>query len=887
MRAKTRVAAVFVVILAVLSFSQAAFALGDGTHVSDCNGIIPTPGSENTLKVLKGGTLLPGGTAIYEISFPIDPADVGKTFVVSDCLLLGQGTDLKKYDVIDSGAFSQVPNAAFFDVTFTVQIPTTAQDGDRICNVAKTTSSPSASPASNRKAGPACFIVGGDARVEKHSTTDPTGPAIPGATFSFSNCVNTALDPSLQPLIINGVSYGNSSLAPYAGHGAISVVATTGTIAFSGTTDSHCSVTETDPPAGYSLPGVVTHTLTISDPITPTVITFLDPPAPGSVKIHKIAPESQQSTVFDFNITCTIPSHTYQTTVTGTGYSPVIDIPAGSKCTVTETNAPSVDNVVVSPADEFTVTSGQTVNVTVTNSLKPGSLTVTKVAPLNAVYSFSVSCTNDPSSPYTFDITGSDSDTINNIPAGAQCTVTETDPGSAYNAPGYSPSATVTILANDTVTVTVTNTLKPGGLTVTKAAPAGSTEVFHFTVTCTGDSNSPYTFNITGSDSHPITGIPAGSSCTIVETSPGVDFNTPAYSPSATALTQANVTKEVTVTNTLKTGDLTITKVAPIGSTTQYTFDVTCTNPHTSPVGPYTASITGSGSDTIHNIPSGSTCTVAEQNPGSTYNAPGYSPSDTVLVSGGETVTVTVTNSLKTGSLTITKVAPAGVTDTFTFNIDCGGDNTYQLQITGSGTAMQDGIPAASVCTITEVVPVGYAQPAYTPSNEVTVGAAQNVTVTVTNTLLPLAVSIAKTANPISGGPGDPVTYTYVVKNTGQVDLINVSVNDDKLGHIGDIAWLLVGESKTLTFNTTMPNTAGALVNVGTAVGHDRFGRSTSAHDDATVTVVLAVRLAKTGSDMRFPMETGFALLGIGFVFVGLARRRRDAAAEAIESNES
>src|SRR2546425_4275043 len=113
MRTKTRVATIFVVILAVLSFSQVAFALGDpGSHVSNCNGIIPTPGSANTLKVLKGGTLLPGGTATYEISFPIDPADVGQTFVVSDCLLIGQGSDLKTYDVIDSGSFTRVPNSA-------------------------------------------------------------------------------------------------------------------------------------------------------------------------------------------------------------------------------------------------------------------------------------------------------------------------------------------------------------------------------------------------------------------------------------------------------------------------------------------------------------------------------------------------------------------------------------------------------------------------------------------------------------------------------------------------------------------------------------------------------------------------------------------------------
>jgi uncharacterized protein DUF5979 len=899
MKAKTRVATILLVVLSVLSFSTAAFASftpPPGVTVTpggeNCNGIIPTPGSQNTVKSLTGLTVDSAGThAQYTIAYPVDPADVGDTFQIVDCVLSGSGSDLSKYTVEDEATFDGVVNSTSFNLTFQVTIPASTPVGTRICNVAKTTEGPSAPSASNRKAGPACFIVGGDVRVLKLSTTAPNDTAHPiaGATFTVWDCNNTAGNNStLQPIIVLPTpSSGNIYSATLGGGGVVH--ATAGVVSFAGPSGSSCKITETDPPSGYELPATVTQTVTI--PVGTggaTVYKFLDPPSPGSVHIHKNAPASQQSTVFNFDITCTSPSHTYQTSITGTGDSTVTDIPAGSSCTVTETNAPSVDNVVINPSGAFTVASGQTVDVTVTNSLKPGSLTVTKVAPESAVYSFSVSCTNDASSPYTFDITGSASHTINNIPAGSQCTVTETDPGSAYNAPGYSPSATVTILANDTVTVTVTNTLKSGGLTVTKAAPAGSDEVFSFTVTCSGDANSPYTFDITGSASHNITGIPAGSSCTVVETTPGSDFNTPAYSPSATVLTEANVTKEITVTNTLKTGDLTITKVAPSGSTTEYNFDVTCTNPHTSPVGPYTASITGSGSDTINNIPAGSTCTVAEQNPGSTYNAPGYSPSDTVLVTGGQTVTVTVTNSLKPGSLTITKVAPAGVTDTFTFNIDCGGESTYQLQITGSGSATQDGIPAGSVCTITEVLPAGYAQPAFAPSNHVTVGAAQNVTVTATNTLLPLGISIVKTANPISGGPGDPVTYTYVVKNIGQVDLINVSVNDDKLGHVGDIASLLVGESKTLTFNTTMPNSAGALVNVGTAVGHDRFGRSTSAHDDATVTVVLAVRLLpKTGSDMRLPMETGFALLGIGFAFIGLARKRQSAAAAPIQSDEN
>src|SRR5205807_1232079 len=149
-------------------------------------------------------------------------------------------------------------------------------------------------------------------------------------------------------------------------------------------------------------------------------------------------------------------------------------------------------------------------------------------------------------------------------------------PGSTYNPPGYSPSASVTIQPNDTVTVTVTNSLKPGGLTVTKAAPAGSADAFHFKVTCSGDAKSPYQLHVTGSNSQTISDIPAGSSCTVAETDPGSTYNTPSYSPSATVAVTGGETVTVTVTNTLKPGSLTITKVAPAGSTDTYTFNIDC-----------------------------------------------------------------------------------------------------------------------------------------------------------------------------------------------------------------------------------------------------------------------------------------------------------------------
>ncbi|MBN1478787.1 T9SS type A sorting domain-containing protein, partial [candidate division KSB1 bacterium] len=62
---------------------------------------------------------------------------------------------------------------------------------------------------------------------------------------------------------------------------------------------------------------------------------------------------------------------------------------------------------------------------------------------------------------------------------------------------------------------------------------------------------------------------------------------------------------------------------------------------------------------------------------------------------------------------------------------------------------------------------------------------------------------------------GDPVTWTYVVTNTGNVTLTNIVVTDDIEGEIGTIPSLDPGQSATLTWNGTA--SVGQYANVGTA----------------------------------------------------------------------
>ena len=72
---------------------------------------------------------------------------------------------------------------------------------------------------------------------------------------------------------------------------------------------------------------------------------------------------------------------------------------------------------------------------------------------------------------------------------------------------------------------------------------------------------------------------------------------------------------------------------------------------------------------------------------------------------------------------------------------------------------------------------------------------------------------------------GNPVTWSYEVKNTGNVVLTNVVVTDDKLGQIGTIASLAVGETETLTTLPGPTAVTGQYSNNATATGKTPSGR--------------------------------------------------------------
>jgi len=99
-------------------------------------------------------------------------------------------------------------------------------------------------------------------------------------------------------------------------------------------------------------------------------------------------------------------------------------------------------------------------------------------------------------------------------------------------------------------------------------------------------------------------------------------------------------------------------------------------------------------------------------------------------------------------------------------------------------------------------------------------------------------ISISVTPDPISGAPGDTITYTYAVSNTGDATLSDISVDDDHLGHIGDIAQLQPGHDTTLRASRVLSATSVWVTNTATASGTDAGGHSVSDAATASITIV-------------------------------------------------
>jgi len=181
---------------------------------------------------------------------------------------------------------------------------------------------------------------------------------------------------------------------------------------------------------------------------------------------------------------------------------------------------------------------------------------------------------------------------------------------------------------------------------------------------------------------------------------------------------------------------------------------------------------------------------------------------------------------------------------------------------------------------------------------------------TIDSGVLPLvaAIEVVKTTSAATFTVGDPVTWTYVVTNTGNVGLTSVPVVDDIEGPICEIAALAVGESETcikngiavrgLYENTATatgtpdtPNPDGSTVSPPVATDDSEYEGTevlpttlptatavpvpTATPVPPTPTPVPAVPLAVTGSSSSSMALVATSMLLAGALFVVAGRRRR------------
>ena len=510
----------------------------------------------------------------------------------------------------------------------------------------------------------------------------------------------------------------------------------------------------------------------------------------GSLKITKSFDANGSGFAGDFSIgyDCNDGTSNDGTVTLAAGASQTINgIPTGTECTVSEPSTPtpppgwSFGTPTTNPSNgTVTIVTSPTAEVTVTNTISrdTGSLKITKSFDANGSgfagdFSIGYDCNDGTSNDGTVTLAAGASQTINGIPTGTECTVSEPStptppPGWSFGTPTTNPSnGTVTIVTSPTAEVTVTNTISrdTGSLKITKSFDAngsGFAGDFSIGYDCNDGTSNDGTVTLAAGASQTINGIPTGTECTVSEPStptppPGWSFGTPTTNPSnGTVTIVTSPTAEVTVTNTISrdTGSLKITKSFDAngsGFAGDFSIGYDC-NDGTSNDG--TVTLAAGASQTINGIPTGTECTVSEPStptppPGWSFGTPTTNPSNgTVTIVTSPTADVTVTNTISrdTGSLKITKTVNAGgsgfTSGTFGFTVACTSpSNSYTASVVypSPGFAIISNIPTGSQCSVAETSkpspPSGYSWTTTITPSSVTIGNGTTVEVMVTNTL--------------------------------------------------------------------------------------------------------------------------------------------------------
>jgi choice-of-anchor A domain-containing protein/LPXTG-motif cell wall-anchored protein len=353
----------------------------------------------------------------------------------------------------------------------------------------------------------------------------------------------------------------------------------------------------------------------------------------------------------------------------------------------------------------------------------------------------------------TWSVTVGATQTVTGLPDGAVCTITEdtlstgpsADTSYVWGTPTYSPTSG-TVTTGGTVTLTAQNSFsrQTGSFAITKAltdpdAVVASGRLFTGDYTCAPQSGADITgsWSVEAGDTQTVTGIPVGSTCTIIEdaltadpsaTDPSYNWGAPTYSPSSVTTTSGTVTITATNVVTQGAGSFTIAKAvtdpdAVVASGRHFTGTYSCATGSTPVTG--TWDVTTAASQTVSGIPAGASCSITEDAlavaPSSsdssyTWGAPTYSPSAATITDGGS-VTITATNTVRRGlgHLELVKVLDdpfnvVSLSRVYTGTFECihnsaditPAPGTWSTTAGAPAITLATDLPAGTVCTVTE-----------------------------------------------------------------------------------------------------------------------------------------------------------------------------------------
>ncbi|QNE34438.1 DUF7507 domain-containing protein [Leifsonia shinshuensis] len=295
----------------------------------------------------------------------------------------------------------------------------------------------------------------------------------------------------------------------------------------------------------------------------------------------------------------------------------------------------------------------------------------------------------------------------------------------------------------------------------------------------------------------------------------------------------------------------------------------------------YTATETAAGTTDLTQYLSSYRCvdTVNPGNPQFPISGTGTTVSFALATYAGEapSVVCTFTNEARAAALGLTKsaspgtIAKAGETITYTYTVTNTGNTPLsaiavtETDFTGTGTAPVPDCPqtilaagASEQCTATYIATAADVD-AGTISNTAVAGGQDAVAGAITSAAATAgvtadrapALTLAKTADPTTiTGAGEPIAYSFLVTNTGNVTLTEVGITEQSFTGSGGPLTVTCPADTTLAAGASLTCTAdyestdadyasGGVTNTATADGTDPTGASiTSAASTAVVEAV-------------------------------------------------